>query len=633
MTFRSTSMTLVAGVLGAAVISHAAPWKFGIISDTQWQLDQDGQNPYSVAAGIVRQVDKAFVSQGVKFVVAVGDLADRTTAAGDTTTSALAVRATLAQELYNHRIGFYPLRGNHDDSKAAALEFVRVFPQTSNGMNNRTPANAFNYADSAILHTPVRASDADSFSVCGGFSSPNSHVAGLSYSFSCDDATFVLLDQFSSVDGTPNAIDSQLVWIDGVLSARPAGTHGFVFSHKGLITGDHTDVLFGSDPTKDSAGTNAFIRSLSARGVSFLINGHDHMHEYSRISTTDGASAHVHELTLASDSYKFYTPQTVPNDSANIKTFGVSRQVPVSQKLYDVGYYIVTVDGPNATIDYYGVPSGVTSGITTTPQLTGNWKWMERIGTSLVGKEFLVPQDSTYTRVVDSFSGTVAKILSGTNTAATTDHAGRKFSQLVNTGWAKGDAPLSSAVLSLWGLSPVYGTDSTAKYVLSLSYDSTKVANSAVVSGTFGLASRDASGSWQNAVALNHGGTPSFKLRAWSSSDELGTWGVDTASHTVWAVLNHASDFAATGSLPTSVRAVRAGSEKLQVVGRSVLVPSSFAGKRVEVQIRSQDGRLLSSFATTASSIQVPSSLHGVLLVRLRAEGARTVEGRFVAGR
>jgi sulfatase modifying factor 1 len=49
---------------------------------------------------------------------------------------------------------------------------------------------------------------------------------------------------------------------------------------------------------------------------------------------------------------------------------------------------------------------------------------------------------------------------------------------------------------------------------------------------------------WLNAVAGNTGGTAQFFSRAWEASDLLGSYGVDTSSNTVWAVVNHNSDFA-----------------------------------------------------------------------------------------
>ncbi len=47
-----------------------------------------------------------------------------------------------------------------------------------------------------------------------------------------------------------------------------------------------------------------------------------------------------------------------------------------------------------------------------------------------------------------------------------------------------------------------------------------------------------------NAVEGNTGGLPTFVAGAWNASYGLGTYGVDVATNTVWAVLNHNSEFA-----------------------------------------------------------------------------------------
>ena len=51
----------------------------------------------------------------MKLVVAVGDLADNTSGVAADAVKNEDVRATFAQDLYNAKIGFYPLRGNHDN--------------------------------------------------------------------------------------------------------------------------------------------------------------------------------------------------------------------------------------------------------------------------------------------------------------------------------------------------------------------------------------------------------------------------------------------------------------------------------------------------------------------------------------
>jgi hypothetical protein len=64
--------------------------------------------------------------------------------------------------------------------------------------------------------------------------------------------------------------------------------------------------------------------------------------------------------------------------------------------------------------------------------------------------------------------------------------------------------------------------------------------------GGFGIATRNADGSWVNAVDLNAGGTKTFVVGPWEASHGLGTYGVDPGTKTAWAVVNHAGDFAVT---------------------------------------------------------------------------------------
>lgn len=77
-----------------------------------------------------------------------------------------------------------------------------------------------------------------------------------------------------------------------------------------------------------------------------------------------------------------------------------------------------------------------------------------------------------------------------------------------------------------------------------MSYEPSQVSAAEIESGKFGIATNDADGTWINAVNQNFGGGSTFVQRAWQEGDRLGTWGVDTATNTVWAVLNYNGFFA-----------------------------------------------------------------------------------------
>jgi hypothetical protein len=532
---------------GWASAEPERPWSFGIISDTQWTVLDDGKNPNTVATDIIKQVNREFIIKGVKFVIAVGDTVDVSSQ------TSIDTRALFAQDLYNAGIGFYPLRGNHEaEWIGSGPEFVRVFPQTLNGVNNVTP----NDISRSIGFDKDIAPDAKvgfPFPVGSNFSSPKLtfngvSTKGLTYSFDYKNARLILLDQFdNSGDTTNTTIPQQQPWITQHVSDPKRPEHAFVFGHKGLITENHADNLFGGNPAVNPTATDAFISSLANNGVRYDIGGHDHMHDRTAVWTTDDQTAIVNELICASDSSKFYTPVTPSNDTKyDVPAFGHARQIPLSQDLYQIGYYIVTVEGPRVTIDYYGVPSGQAGGlIPTTPPLTGSWQKREKFGYSLNGDEFFVDQGKSYTPVEGSFRDTTARILSGTNSSTAKDASGRPFTKSVDTGWSPKTPHTSSDILTLWGMGSALGTLETDVYVLSMSYDPHASAmKEELKSGLFGLATRDARGHWINAVIKNFGGTQKFVFGPWDPSYELGTYGIDPKTHTAWAVINHNSDFA-----------------------------------------------------------------------------------------
>ncbi len=585
--FSSSFIALFVMFIFAASSATAQQWKFGVMSDTQWIGTDDGRDPGSSSIDIVRAVNKQFIDQRVDFVVQVGDLVDQTGSTTATVKNTEDVRAAFAQELFNAGIGFYPLPGNHDSQPLAGTEFRRIYPQTMNGKMNVTPADVFTVpnADSAVQ--PFPAVTGSPFVVGSNFSTPglvfdpatqtNADWTGVSYSFQYRNASFILLDQFSPLNGTknynpyPNAIDLQQSWINSVLTGLAPSTHAFVFGHKGLITENHVDTLFGSDPSQDPTGQNNFITALYKAGVRYYIQGHDHMHDRSLVSVTtgtptDGKSAKVQNILCASDSSKFYTPGIPSNDDKyDVPAFGHPRQAQIAQELHTIGYYIFTVDGPRVTVDYYSAPlsnvapagcSGANCEwlIPTTPALT--FAKTETFGYSLNGKEFQVCQagqpncNSSYTQVVDSYKGTIARILSGTNGSTAVDYDTRSFLKTVNTGWSdqvlstpKADGDTASNILTLWGMADL-GSDRTDVYTLALTYDPSKSRPEHLGQGQFGLAARDSYGNWVNAVDLNKAGSKRFVVGPWKEGYELGTYGVDPGSKTAWAVLDYNADFA-----------------------------------------------------------------------------------------
>lgn len=586
----------------------ARAWSFGVMADTQWTLNgdvDDGYDPNSSTVYIAEQIQQAFINAGVAFVIHVGDLHDNTTVLGEDT------RALYAQSLYNAGIGFFPLRGNHDDSAQIASAFQSVFPQTQNGVQNQTlknvnvPSLELSASDQTNLGLPSTRRPA--FTVGHNFSSPtlfSGALKGLTYSFDLENARFVLLDQFTPVGGWPSSYDmsttisAQQSWITEQLQGRHV-PHAFVFAHKGLLTCNHADVLFSKSsgtPADNPTYIDAFMASLAGNNVKYYIHGHDHMHDRSIVTDTNGQNA-VHQLLCASDSSKFYVPQgannsfpqsgtangshpTYSNDQYyDVPAFGISRRTPISQELNlrlstssnpvsrDIGFYIFTVDGPNVTVDYYAVtvPVVAASGETDLPSDPGGkqsngFTKRETFGYSLNGKEFLISSGGSYSAVNDSspmdygFVSTSARILAGSNSNTITDANGVSLKKAVHTGWAPQDGETISDILTLWGIGslgvisgnhvvPNPDPDQTDTYVLQLQFDRyAELGN--IAHGEAGLAALDQGGRWVNAVKLNSGSAnnPRFIDGPWKSSYGLGTYGA--SGKTAWAVINYQGQFA-----------------------------------------------------------------------------------------
>lgn len=559
-------------------VAQAEPWRFGILADTQWRVEDDGQSPNTVPAGILKQVHQEFIRHGVKFVVAVGDTINRSSKENQD------ARALYAQTLYNAGIGFYPLRGNHDASWAGPegsdSEFPRIYPQTRSGVNNATPEFAPELGIGRDIR-PDPKTKAETFVVGTNFSSPELTClglskAGLTYSFDYEDARLILLDQFDAA-GHGSTLREQQPWINARLADPQRPPHAFVFGHKQVVGTHHRDSLQGSAVTKDvksdhgdgdgvdpatlapkdqvalaerRAAEDCFLVALAAYGADYYICGHEHVHFYSLVTAPSG-TARVRQLIA----------QTVSSNFPHPKEPLSKKLTPISEDLEKIGYYVCTVDGPRVTLDYYGAPvkpDGAT--IHQTPELTGHWRKCDSMGCSLNGREFVVPQGTSYSVVADDtakaiasgetgYVGTQAAILAGENQSTAAAGDGTPLVKVVDTGWAPAEGT-SSDILTLWGLSDVDAAHSDT-YVLSLNFPSGDLGPETLASGEIVLASRDAEGPWVNAVATNVTDTtdtepsePKFVLGPYQASYGLGVYGLDPATHTAWAVVNHAGQFA-----------------------------------------------------------------------------------------
>ena len=560
-----------------ATSAFATPWKFGVMSDTQWPTSPDNKNP-NVAVNVIRHINQEMINKGVKFVIQVGDLTDTT----GTNNINLDVRATFAQDLYNAGIGFYPLRGNHESSGPNAVRFKQIFPQTQSGTNNLTP----NMVSTTIYG--AQAVNPGTFTVGSNFATETS-MEGLTYSFDVENARFVIIDQFTKPAGTAHAnLDAtDVAWIGGRLTDVNRPAHAFSFGHKGLVTENHADSLFNSsNPTASQASKDlmeTFMGYLQNGGVRYHMGGHDHMHNRAIVSSPNTGNFKVQNIIGASNSYKFYIPptQTTFNNQLAFRNL----EKPIVQELFTVGYSVFTVDGPRVTVDHYAMPNGcggdcdqtydVIPYAGNTPTYNGLYSSPvpftkhDTFGYSLNGKEVLVAQGGSYALTDDTskaiangetgYKGTTAAILSGTNGSTGKDFNLRALTKSVNTGWTPATTGLASDIFNLWGMQDSLATKLTPSgavatnytfvdpnltktdtYALSVSYDPAVVVNTDTINAgqIIALSTKDANGNWVNAVDKNVGGRKRFILGAFNKAYPLGTYGVDPATHTAWAVIN-----------------------------------------------------------------------------------------------
>jgi hypothetical protein len=349
--------------------------------------------------------------------------------------------------------------------------------------------------------------------------------------------------------------DKQQSWINGRLNKNTRGTeHAFVFSHRPTIGANHVDGFFGVDPAVTPDVQNAYFASLANNGVKYMISAHDHIYNRALISSPDNLSQ-VQQIISIGASSKFYAPAALSAFPAGVK----ARETQIIQELNTMGYYIYTVDGPRVNVDYYSTvfPAGITGfndvypygeawaaifPLSVTPPL--NFVKKESFGYSLNGQQYLKAQGESYTGIAETFGTTNFRILSGVNGSSAKDGNGRAFTKAVNTGWvpwpSKKGLVLKSDILSLWGMSEL-GKEQTDKYTLSLSISHT---NKTQICKDMGIATLNANGIWVNAVDKNMGSsTKKFVKGPWSPAYSLGTYGINSATGTAWAVLDYNADF------------------------------------------------------------------------------------------
>jgi hypothetical protein len=408
------------------------------------------------------------------------------------------------------------------------------------------------------------------FTVGSNFNSPtavSSDLNGMTYSFDYgtagNNARFVILDDWATPNKRVDAVGyaygysiaDQQSWISGQLDKTARGTEqAFVFSHQNLIGENHQDSLFNGYTNANPSMQNDFMASLQNNDVKYYMSGHDHVHQRSIITSSDGLSK-VQQIIGASDSSKFYTPKAATDPN----WFGQkTREQSVSQDLYTVGFYTYTVDGPQVTARYFADDHGNWKSDASYPNgsslpdtgwtPTFNFVLKSTWGYSLNGKEKLVAEGTAYdlsddtTKAVANgetgYLGTTASI-KGANGSTIRDYNLRQLIKTVDTGWKPHESGQTiSDIFSLWGTNDI-GQTSPDPLLVNISVSAGL--DSGLSGDSVYMISRDHGGTWGLEGTSFQGDKDPSTLGGLT----IGQYGYDSVHDTVWAVVGHDGDFAA----------------------------------------------------------------------------------------
>ena len=222
----------------------------------------------------------------------------------------------------------------------------------------------------------------------------------------------------------------------------------------------------------------------------------------------------------------------------------------------DLTHYVITVDGPVLSVDFYSMSTGKDYGpasLTATPS-GDDWHWREGWASTLNGTSTVVEPGGSYAGIETEFEGHAARLLAGSHDVDRRDSAGRAMSRRVVTGWTEAERGEISPRLHLHGLHHNLAlndpeltgqlpaadeSDAGSRFVLEI--DGGRTAFRA--DGSYGIAALAEDGTWENAAARG-GAEVRFVRGAADAEAPVGTYGVDPSTKRAWAVLDRGGVFA-----------------------------------------------------------------------------------------
>ncbi len=509
---------------------------FGVIPDTQGGTN--GTPPDEAAAIAAR-----FIEHDPAFIIHVGDVTDGNSSDGNTKFAQLEdLKELLVNPLADHGIGFYPVRGNHDSN---------AYNHTSAGVS--AWAAAFPY----LFEGPDAVIDPED--VPGGSpGSPND--SNFCYVFDAGHNTFfVSVDQWNG--GASSNYSNWVAEKFAEIRSEHPDAHIFGYSHSGLYA-------MASHPAMSefvNGGADPYIAAGRQYEIDGWFSGHNHIYDRSMaINLNDDNKPYMFDFTCGSASEKFYSLSRVPAEDQHLNIVIDSNAIPGRP----ICYLMAEVNGPFVSVTTYMSPD--TSGSGT----FDDWSVWDAYTYSRNGLQFTIAAGQNYNErnVTDTapeeggFVGTTVSLIDGVNSDTTTYTVGSTtFSPYRNitTGWFTqdqwyddGGRQLVSDIVSIHGMRNVPDRNRSDAYTLVMSYDPETL--SALQQESLSLVAfldEDTSdsdpGEWIDAVEATLA-TPAEEplMRAPTSEDAVGSWGIDAESGVIWARLDYQGDFAVASNVP-----------------------------------------------------------------------------------
>lgn len=301
-----------------ALSAQAQQWQFVVMGDDRSAQPQTALDSPAVNSAELSAMAAAVAALKPDFVLFTGDLAYGYTENAPWFEAGLEQWYTAMKPVFDAKIPVYPVRGNHD---AACPDSARIWLRFLAAHHIAIPKNGPSGEKGFTFyfdHNNARLIGLDDYQ---GQSYPGAYL-GASRAF-------------------PHLVNN--LWLRSLPAPKP-GTHVFAFSHEmPFRVGSHADCLNSNATARDQ-----MLETLFAMGERVFLAGHDH--DYDLVSAVDPndstGNTVLLQLVAGTAGAPFYP---------TVNRSGNSWQLtPHGHWANTYGYVLAQIDGPNATLIFYG---------------------------------------------------------------------------------------------------------------------------------------------------------------------------------------------------------------------------------------------------------------------------------------